>query len=446
MIPRYIRPEMARLWSDENKYRRWLEVEILALEAWEILGRVPKGTASTVRQKARVDVDRIAEIESQVRHDVIAFVSQVAETAGEAGKYIHYGLTSYDVVDTALSSLLRDSLMVIIDDIKRLLDVLGGLAVEHKHTPMVGRTHGVHAEPLTFGLVLALWYEEMKRNLKRVEWVLQEVSVGKLSGAVGTYAHVDPFVERYVCDKLGLTPAPVSNQIIQRDRHAMCVSTLAVVAGTLEKMATSLRGIARTEIREVEEPFRRGQKGSSAMPHKRNPVGLEQICGMARLMRGYALAALENNNLWDQRDISNSSVERIILPDSVTLLNYMLNRMTGILADLRVYPGRMLSNLNLTGGLVFSEEVMLLLIAKGFTREQAYAKVQALAMAAWEGGADFRQRVFDDPEISQVCTREELESCFDLNKTLAHVDAVFERLGLAGKFKVKELDVNEQPQ
>ena len=385
MIPRYTRPEMARLWTDENKYRRWLEVEILALEAWELLGKVPPGTAKAVRENARIDVDRIAEIESRVRHDVIAFVSQVAETAGEAGKYIHYGLTSYDVVDTALSSLLRDSLMIILDDVSRLLDVLGKLAVRYKHTPMIGRTHGVHAEPVTFGLVLALWYEEMRRNRTRVELALSEISVGKLSGAVGTYAHVDPFVERYVCEKLGLEPAPLSNQIIQRDRHAMCISVLAVVAGTLEKMAITLRGLARTEIREVEEAFRQGQKGSSAMPHKRNPVGLEQICGMARLMRAYASAALENNSLWDQRDISNSSVERIIVPDSVILLNYMLNRMTGILLGLRVYPDRMLYNLNLTGGLVFSEEVMLLLISKGFTREEAYGKVQELAMAAWEG-------------------------------------------------------------
>ena len=433
MIPRYTRPEMARLWSDENKYRRWLEVEILALEAWEILGKVPPGTSMAVREKARIDVKRIAEIESQVRHDVIAFVSQVAETAGEAGKYIHYGLTSYDVVDTALSSLLKDSLMIIFDDISKLLGVLGRMAVRYKHTPMIGRTHGVHAEPVTFGLVLALWYEEMKRNLCRVESAVSEISVGKLSGAVGTYAHVEPFVERYVCEKLGLTPAPVSNQVIQRDRHAMCVSILAAVAGTLEKMATTLRGLARTEIREVEEPFRQGQKGSSAMPHKRNPVGLEQICGMSRLMRGYALAAMENNNLWDQRDISNSSVERIILPDSVILLNYMLNRMTGILADLRVYPDRMLANLNLTGGLVFSEEVMLLLISKGFAREQAYAKVQELAMASWEGGACFKQRVLEDPEISQVCAAGEIDSWFDVNKTLVHVDAVFERLGLTGK-------------
>lgn len=433
MIPRYTRPEMARLWTDENKYRRWLEVEILALEAWELLGKVPPGTAKAVRENARIDVDRIAEIESRVRHDVIAFVSQVAETAGEAGKYIHYGLTSYDVVDTALSSLLRDSLMIILDDVSRLLDVLGKLAVRYKHTPMIGRTHGVHAEPVTFGLVLALWYEEMRRNRTRVELALSEISVGKLSGAVGTYAHVDPFVERYVCEKLGLEPAPLSNQIIQRDRHAMCISVLAVVAGTLEKMAITLRGLARTEIREAEEAFRQGQKGSSAMPHKRNPVGLEQICGMARLMRAYASAALENNSLWDQRDISNSSVERIIVPDSVILLNYMLNRMTGILLGLRVYPDRMLYNLNLTGGLVFSEEVMLLLISKGFTREEAYGKVQELAMAAWEGGASFKQRVLEDPEISRVCTAGEIEACFDFDKTLAHVDAVFERLGLTGE-------------
>ncbi len=433
MIPRYTRPEMGRLWSDENKYGRWLQVEVLALEAWEILGKVPAGTARAVRDKAIIDVKRIDEIESQVRHDVIAFVSQVAETAGEAGKFIHYGLTSYDVVDTALSSLLRDSLMIILEDIDKMLDVLGKMAIRYKNTPMIGRTHGVHAEPVTFGLVLALWHEEMKRNRRRIELAISEISVGKLSGAVGTYAHVDPFVEKYVCEKLGLNAAPVSNQIVQRDRHAFCVSMLAVVAGTLEKMATDLRGYARTEIREVEEPFRPGQKGSSAMPHKRNPVGLEQICGMSRLMRGYALAALENNNLWDQRDISNSSVERIILPDSVILLDYALNRMTGILVDLKVYPDTMLSNLNLTGGLVFSEEVMLLLISKGLTREQAYAKVQALAMASWEGRLNFKQRILDDPDISRLCTAEEVESCFDLNKTFAHVDDVFERLGIAGR-------------
>lgn len=431
MIPRYTRPEMARLWSDQNKYRRWLEVEILALEAWETLGQVPQGTAKAVRDKAKIDLQRISEIESEVRHDVIAFVSQVAETVGEEGKFIHYGLTSYDVVDTALSSLLKDSLLIILKDIDDMLDVLGKMAIRYKNTPMIGRTHGVHAEPVTFGLVVALWYEQMKRNRRRIELSIKEISVGKLSGAVGTYAHVDPFVEKYVCEKLGLEPSPVSNQIIQRDRHAFCVSMLAVVAGTLEKIATDLRAYARTEVREVEEPFRPGQKGSSAMPHKKNPVGLEQVCGMSRLMRGYALTALENMNLWDQRDISNSCVERIILPDSVILLNYALNRITSILEALRVYPDRMLSNLNLTGGLVFSEEVLLLLISKGFTREQAYAKVQAIAMAAWEGFPSFKDRVLNDPEITQCCTAQEIESCFDLHKTFAHVDAIFKRLELA---------------
>ncbi len=349
---------------------------------------------------------------------------------GDEGRFIHYGLTSYDVVDTALSSLVKDSINIILEDMDSMIDILGSVALRYKDTPVIGRTHGVHAEPMTFGLVVALWREEMKRNRRRVEFALNDISVGKLSGAVGTYAHVDPFVETYVCDKLGLKPAPLSTQIVQRDRHAYCLTTLAVVSGTLEKMATDLRGYARTEIREVEEPFRPGQKGSSAMPHKKNPVGFEQICGMARLMRGYASAALENTNLWDQRDISNSSVERIILPDSVILLDYALNRMAQMLKGLRVHPDKMLSNLNLTGGLVFSEEVLLKLVSKGLSREEAYAKVQGLAMASWEGPPSFRERVVKDQELAQICSSQELESCFDLSKTLMHVDAIFKRLGL----------------
>jgi len=430
MIPRYTRPRMKELWSEENKYRRWLEVEILALEAWESLGKVPAGTAKAVREKAKIDPKRIHEIEAEVRHDVIAFVSQVAETVGEEGKYIHYGLTSYDVVDTALSSLLRDALDIIFEDIQSMARLLGCMAKKYKYTPMIGRTHGVHAEPITFGLVLALWYEEMKRNLKRVTLAKEEISVGKLSGAVGTYAHVDPFVEKYVCQKLGLRPAQVSNQIVQRDRHAFCVCSLAVVAGSLEKIATDLRGLARTEVREVEEPFRAGQKGSSAMPHKRNPVGLEQICGMARLMRSYALASLENIALWHERDISNSCVERLIIPDSSTLLDYALNRMISILKDLKVYPNKMLENLNLTGGLVFSEEVLLALVSKGMKREDAYAKVQALAMDSWENAPSFRERVAANPEIRKMLQKDEIEACFDLSKALGHVDEVFERIGL----------------
>ncbi len=428
MISRYTRPPMAALWSDENKFQRWLQVEIFALEAWEKLGRIPAGTADAVKNKARIDINRISEIESQVHHDVIAFVTQVAETVGKEGEFIHFGLTSSDVIDTALSSLMRDSLNIVIDGIDEMIDVLGHLALKYKHTPMVGRTHGVHAEPTTFGLVVAVWYEQMKRNRKRVEMALQEISVGKISGAVGSYGHVDPMVEKYVCEKLELTPAPVSNQVIQRDRYAFCVATLTLVVGTLEKIATDLRTYARTEIQEVQEPFRKGQKGSSAMPHKRNPIGLEQICGMARIMRGYALTALENDNLWDQRDISNSCVERIILPDSMTLVDYALNRITRILKNLKVYPDNMLRNLNLTGGLIFSEEILLLLVAKGITREQAYAKVQELAMASWEGGTSFKQRVLSDAFISKICTREELQSCFNLDKTLANVDVVFARL------------------
>ena len=430
MITRYTRPEMARIWSEENKFVRWLEVEILALEAWEILGKIPCGTAQTVRERAAIDTKRIHEIEAEVRHDVIAFVSQVAETVGDEGKYIHYGLTSYDVVDTALSSLMKESLGLVLKDIDDILEVLCAMAVKYKDIPMVGRTHGVHAEPMTFGLAIALWYEEMKRNRKRVQEAIDEISVGKLSGAVGTYAHVDPFVEKYVCEKLGLRPAPISNQIIQRDRHAFVLSTLAVTAGTLEKIATDLRTYARTEIREVEEPFASGQKGSSAMPHKKNPVGLEQICGMSRLMRSYCLSALENINLWDQRDISNSSVERIILPDSMTLMDYMLDRMTRILEGLKVYPDRMLANLNFTGGLIFSEEVLLKLVSKGLSREEAYEKVQSHALAAWEEPPTFRERVMKDPEFLKLCSAQELESCFDLTGTLSNVDYIFKRIGL----------------
>lgn len=421
---------MRKIWSEENKYGRWLEVEVLALEAWERLGAVPKGIAEAVRAKAKVDPKRIDEIEAIVRHDVIAFVSQVAETVGDEGKYIHFGLTSYDVVDTALSSLVRESLLVIMADVQAMVDVLGSLALKYKDTPMIGRTHGVHAEPITFGLLLARWYQEMKRNLERVQVAIAEISVGKLSGAVGNYAHVDPFVERFVCKRLDLTPAPVSSQVIQRDRHAAVVSTLAVVAGTLEKIGTDLRHLARTEVREVEEPFRTGQKGSSAMPHKRNPVGLEQICGMSRLMRGYAVAALENNALWHERDISNSSVERIILPDATTLLDYALSRMTGILKDMRVYPDRMLANLNLTGGLVFSEEVLLALVASGMRREDAYAIVQRLAMASWEGAPTFRERIAAEPAIVNVLGEAKIAACFDLKHALARVDDIFRQADL----------------
>lgn len=430
MIPRYTRPAMKKIWSEENKYGRWLEVETLALEAWEILGAVPKGIAEAVRAKAKVDPKRIDEIEAEVRHDVIAFVSQVAETVGEEGKYIHYGLTSYDVVDTALSSLVREALLVILSDVKAMMDVLKSLALKYKDTPMIGRTHGVHAEPITFGLLLARWYQEMKRNYDRVQVAIGEISVGKLSGAVGNYAHVDPFVERFVCKRLDLTPAPVSSQVIQRDRHAAVLGTLAVIASSLEKIASDLRHLARTEVREVEEPFRVGQKGSSAMPHKKNPVGLEQVCGMARLMRGYAVAALENNALWHERDISNSSVERIILPDATTLLDYMLARMTGILKDMRVYPERMLQNLNLTGGLVFSEEVLLALVESGMTREDAYAIVQRLAMAAWESAPTFRERVENEPAVVSALGKERIAKCFDLGHALARVDDIFRQADL----------------
>jgi adenylosuccinate lyase len=427
---------MKGLWSEKTRYQRWFEVEVLALEAWEMLGRIPPGTAQANRSRGRVDPHRIDEIEAQVHHDMIAFVSQVAETVGDEGKYLHYGLTSSDVVDTALSSLARDALGIVQEDIEVMLGVLANLALKHKDTPMVGRTHGVHAEPVTFGLVLALWHEEMKRNLERVKTARNEMSVGKLSGAVGTYAHVDPFVERYVCEKLNLSPAPVSNQTVQRDRHAMCVAILAVVAGTLEKIATNLRGLARTEVREVEEGFQAGQKGSSAVPHKKNPVGLELVCGVSRLMRAYAVAALESAALWHERDISNSCVERITIPDSTTLLDYALHRMTDILKNLQVHPERMLANLNLTGGLVFSEEILLALVTAGMPRDDAYTAVQELAMAAWEGPPSFKERVYKDPVVTGVLGKERLDECFSLDRALCRADSVFERIGLAVKSKV----------
>ncbi len=430
MIPRYTRPCMEELWSDLYRYKTWLEVEILALEGWEQLGAVPRGTAQAVREKAVVDPDRIEEIEREVRHDVIAFVSQVAESVGEEGKYIHFGLTSYDVVDTALSLRLCKALDHIRARVDALIEALGDKAEEHKDTPMIGRTHGVHAEPLTFGLVLALFREEMKRNKGRIESVREDVAVGKLSGAVGTYAHVDPLVEKYVCEKLGLRPAPLSNQIIGRDRHAWCVSALAVLGGTLEKMALGLRGLARTEVREVEEPFRQGQKGSSAMPHKRNPVGLEQMSGVARLLRGYAVSALENNALVHERDMSNSCVERIVLPDATTLLEYALHRMEGIVRGLRVYPDKMMQNLRMTGGLVFSEEVLLALVKAGMAREEAYKIVQELAMEAWETPPSFEQRVREDPRVLSVLGEEGIRECFSLRRSLREVDTIFRRVGL----------------
>ena len=430
MIDRYSLPRMKAVWDQRHRYEKWLEVEILACEAWAELGQVPREAVAAIRERARIVPQRIAEIEAEVRHDVIAFVSAVAETVGDEGKYIHYGLTSYDVVDTALSALMVEAADIILADLDRLGAVLARRAREFKDAVMIGRTHGVHAEPITFGLKLALWYAENRRNSERMRRARAVVAVGRLAGAVGTFANIDPFVERYVCEKLGLQPAPISTQVLQRDRHAEYLTTLAIIATSLDKFATEIRSLQRTEIREVEEYFRPGQKGSSAMPHKRNPVSCEQISGLARVVRGNAVAALENVNLWNERDISNSSVERIILPDSCLLVDYMLQKFTDIVDKLLVYPERMLKNLELTGGLVFSQRVLLALVAAGMKREDAYRIVQAHAMAAWQEGGSFRDRIAADPEVRARLSPAQLDDCFDYRHHLVHVDDLFKRVGL----------------
>ncbi len=430
MIDRYSYPEMKRIWATENRYAKWLEIEILACEGWASIGRVPAEAVETIRERARFDVARIREIEAVVDHDVIAFLTNVSENVGPDARFIHMGMTSYDVVDTALSLLMRDAADVIIRDIHNAIDVLAEKARRYKHTPMIGRTHGVHAEPITFGLKLAVWVAEMRRNLLRMQQAREMVSVGRLSGAVGTYASIDPRVEEYVCSRLGLEPAKASTQVLSRDRHAQYVTTLAIIAGSIEKFATEVRALQRTEVFEVQEPFRPGQKGSSAMPHKRNPIVAERLCGLARVMRGYALAALENTPLWHERDISNSSVERIVLPDATATTDYMLRKFAELMAGLVVREDRMRANLELTGGLVHSEAVLLALVDKGLSRERAYALVQRNAARAWDEGLNFKELVAADPDISSALTGPELDACFDPSRHLAHVDEVFRRVGL----------------
>ena len=430
MIDRYTRPEMGAVWTDENRFRAWLEVEILACEAWAELGEIPKEDVKKIRENASFDVNRIHEIEQETRHDVVAFTRAVSETLGEERKWIHYGLTSTDVVDTALSYLLKQANEILLKDIERFIEIVKEKAQEHKYTVMMGRTHGVHAEPTTFGLKLALWHEEMKRNLDRFKQAAESVRVGKLSGAVGTYANIDPFVERYVCERLGLNPAPISTQTLQRDRHAHYVATLSLIASSIEKFAVEIRGLQKSETREVEEYFAKGQKGSSAMPHKRNPIGSENMTGMARVLRGYMLTAYENIALWHERDISHSSSERIILPDATIALNYMLNRFGNIVKNLTVFPENMKRNMAKTYGLIYSQRVLLSLINKGMTREEAYDLVQPKAMKAWEKGVPFRELIEHEPKIAERLTKEEIDACFDYNHHLKHVDLIFERLGL----------------
>ncbi|MGE6631615.1 adenylosuccinate lyase [Bacillus sp. NPDC077027] len=430
MIERYARPEMSAIWTEENKFKAWLEVEILACEAWADLGVIPKDDVVTMRKNASFDIGRILEIEQDTRHDVVAFTRAVSESLGEERKWVHYGLTSTDVVDTALSYLLKQANDIILKDIERFVDILKEKAKEHKYTVMMGRTHGVHAEPTTFGLKLALWYEEMKRNLERFKQAKAGIEYGKISGAVGTYANIDPFVEQYVCEKLGIKAAPISTQTLQRDRHADYMATLALIATSVEKFAVEIRGLQKSETREVEEFFAKGQKGSSAMPHKRNPIGSENMTGIARVIRGYMLTAYENVPLWHERDISHSSAERIILPDATIALNYMLNRFSNIVKNLTVFPKNMKRNMDRTLGLIYSQRVLLALIDTGMAREEAYDTVQPKAMEAWDKQVQFRTLVENEEKITSRLTPEQIADCFDYNYHLKNVDMIFERLGL----------------
>ncbi|MDQ0160372.1 adenylosuccinate lyase [Alkalibacillus salilacus] len=430
MIERYTREEMGQIWTEENRFNAWLEVEVLATEAWAALGDIPKEDAKKIREKASFDSERIHEIEQETRHDVVAFTRSVSETLGEEKKWVHYGLTSTDVVDTALSYVIKQANTIIRKDLHHFLTVLKQKAQDQKYSIMMGRTHGVHAEPTTFGLKLALWYEEFKRHIERFEVAAAGIEVGKLSGAVGTYANIDPYVEDYVCQQLGLTPSPISTQTLQRDRHADYMSTLALIATSIEKMATEIRGLQKSETREVEEFFAKGQKGSSAMPHKRNPIGSENMAGMARVIRGYMMTAYENVPLWHERDISHSSAERVILPDATIALDYMLNRFSGIVEKLTVYEDHMRANMDATYGLIYSQRVLLTLIDQGFSRERAYDLVQPLAMQAWEEGQSFPELIRQTTEIADNVDSETLEACFDATYHLKNVDMIFERLGL----------------
>lgn len=429
MIERYSRPQMKKIWSEENKFDQWLKVEIAVCEAWAELGEIPQKEIVKIR-KASCNLKRIAEFLKVTHHDMTAFLNSVAESLGTESRFIHLGLTSSDVMDTALGLQLTQAADILAKDVAELISVLESKAIEHKYTIMMGRTHGVHAEPTTFGLKIALWTEEMKRNAQRLAGARKNISVGKISGAVGTYATVPPQVEKIACAKLGLAPAPISSQIVQRDRHAQFLTTLAIVASSLEKFATEIRSLQRTEVLEVEEPFEEGQTGSSAMPHKRNPELCERICGLARLIRGHALTSLENIALWHERDISHSSAERIILPDSCLAVDYMLSIFTLIMKGLKVYPENMRRNIELTQGLIFSQRILLALINKGLIREEAYKMVQDNAMEAWRDKKSFLALLLMDKRITNYLTEGELKSLFDYSYYLKYVDTVFERLGL----------------
>ena len=430
MIERYTNPEMGRIWTLQHEFEVMLEVEITACEAMAELGQIPVEAAKNIREKAQFNLERVKEIEKVTNHDIIAFLTNVAEYVGEDSKYIHKGLTSSDVKDTALGIMMKKSAELILEDLKKLRDVLKRQAKKYKHTVCIGRTHGIHAEPMTLGLKFALWYDEVCRDIERVEHAKKIVAVGKLSGAVGTYSNIDPRIEEITCKKLGIEPVKLATQVIQRDRHAEYMTTLAIVASTFEKIATELRNLQRTDIREVEEYFQPGQKGSSAMPHKRNPITGERISGMAPLVRGNAIAAMEDITLWHERDISHSSVERVILPDSTINVDYCCRKLTNLLDKLLVYPEAMMENLNKTGGLIFSQRIMLAVVSKGVLREDAYKWVQRNAMARWLKGEDFRTNVEKDPDITKYLTKEEIDNCFDYQWFLRNVDMIMARFGI----------------
>jgi len=430
MIPRYSLPRMAALWDPEHRFLVWLRIEILACEAWAQLGKVPVQALEEIKARAAFDLGRIEALEQKVRHEVIAFLTAVAERVGESSRYIHLGLTSSDVMDTALAFQLQEAADILLEDCDALLETLKTLARIHKQTVMVGRTHGVHAEPMTFGLKVARWYSEMLRNRERLAQAKAAVGYGKVSGAVGTYAHIPPSIEAYVCERLGLNPEPVSSQVVPRDRHAQFLGTLAIIGATLDSIATEVRHLQRTEVAEAAEPFAETQKGSSSMPHKRNPVTCEQISGLSRVLRANAIAALENVPLWHERDISHSSVERIILPDSTIVLDYLLVKAREVLEGLQVYPERMERNIQQTQGLLFSQRVLLALTEKGVTRQVAHDLVQRSATKAWEKGEHFQAVLLRDPEVLRHLSVDEVAACFDLTPYLEHVDTIFARLGL----------------
>ncbi|ROL56541.1 adenylosuccinate lyase [Bacteroidetes/Chlorobi group bacterium Naka2016] len=430
MIPRYTLPEIAKIWSDENKFSIWLEIEILAVEALAELGWFPKEIPHKIRKLARFDVNRINEIEKVTKHDVIAFLTDVEESIGELAQYLHYGMTSSDVLDTCLAVQCQQAGKLILEKLHQLSIVLKKRAIEFKNTPCIGRSHGVHAEPITFGLKFALWFDECQRNIKRLENAIEEISYGKISGAVGTYEHIPQFVEEYVCKKLNLKPSPISTQVIQRDRHAFYISTLGLIASMLEKIATEIRHLQRTEVLEAEEYFSQGQKGSSAMPHKRNPITSENICGQARLIRSFIIPAIENNTLWHERDISHSSVERIILPDATISLYYILTKAIELVDKLIVYPENMKKNLELTSGLIYSQKVLLSLMRKGMKRQEAYKIVQTCSLEAWENKKDFKEVLQGNQEILKFLSFEEIEHLFSFEEIFQNVDIIFKRLGI----------------